>query len=268
MGENKSAGVKERPAQDGTLHPAIDTVTHDGVPDGAQVEADLMLPSSVQFDFEKSAMRKSLPDFVVGDRVTGRLVLVSRDVPLAGLVFVGNRKVDGPEPGFGKALDQGEVAAQEGVISEGGPPRRVALPRESDGDETRCASIQPMKGAHIRSRPTDSGQIGAQAGQDAVVAGSAIGGNSEQSGRLVHHREMLVLEGAGKGQANRFFAPTVRVVGHGAGGLNPMARVPDSVRTHVDLACANRVLGLPSRQGEVSGYAHVEPIGRNHHPGE
>ena len=163
MGEGELAGMKKRPAAGRPLRAAVDAIASNGMTDGPQVKADLMLSAGVQFNFEKSGPKKALLHFVVRDRGSRRFVVVSRDVPLAGFVLVGDGKIDGTRGGFGNTVNERKVATQERVVSERGASSRVAFAGQSHRDQTRGASIQPVQRAHIRPGSANPTKIRPQA---------------------------------------------------------------------------------------------------------
>jgi hypothetical protein len=215
MRESQFAGVKKRPASGGASGGAVDTIANDGMPDRSQMQTDLMLPPRVQFNLQECRQGEAFLHAIMGDRVTGRLVIVSRDVTLAGFVFIGDGQIDGALGHLRDTFNEGKIATEEGMISECGAAGGVALPGECYGHQAGSASIQPMQGAHVSPGSADPGEIVPQAAQDTVVIRSSVGGDSEQPGRLVDHHQVLVLIDGREREANRFLAPAVRAVDDG-----------------------------------------------------
>ena len=95
VGKGKRAGMEKRPATRGTRLTAVHPIANDGMADRAQMETDLMLAAGIQFDLDQSGSVQPLLDPVVGDRVAGRLIVVSGDVALAAVVRIGDGEIDG-----------------------------------------------------------------------------------------------------------------------------------------------------------------------------
>lgn len=93
-------------------------------------------------------------------------------------------------------------------------PRGVALAGKSHRQESRSPAIQPMQRARVGVTPSHPYQVRPQATQNAVIAGVAVGGNAQQSGRLVDHDKILILVRDGKREADRRFAAAIRLVRH------------------------------------------------------
>ena len=195
--------------------------------DGAQMEADLVLPSGVELDLEEGGPGKSLLDAVVRDGMTRRLVLIPRDVTFAGFVFVRDGEVDRPGGGFRHSLDQSQITPEEGMITEGGAARGVALAGQGDRDQARGAPIEAMQSPHVGARATKTRKIRAQPAEHAVIVRAAVGGNGEKAGRLVHDGDVAILIRHPEREPNRLLAPPVGVVLDLLGGLNPVPRVAD-----------------------------------------
>ena len=267
MRKGEFAGMKKRPASRGAFGGTVDTIANDGMPDRSQMQTDLMLAAGVQFHLENSSPVETFLHPVVRDRMTGRLGIVSRDVALAGFVFIGDGQIDGPLRRLRNTFDEGQIAAKEGMIPEGSAARGVAFAGKCYGHQAGSASIQPMQSAHISPGSTDACQTVSQAAQHTVVVRSSVGGDGEQPGRLVDHHQVLVLIGGREREANHFLAPSVRVVGDGLRGLNPLTCVPDPGRTDIDLAGHDHVLGLPPGKAEVAGHALIQAFVLRHPPG-
>ena len=141
MRERQFAGVKKGPAERRLLGGSVDPIAHNRMADGAQMQTDLMLASGVQFDFDQSRPRETLPHAIVGDGVTRRFVVIPGDVAFARFVFIRDRQVDGAMVSAGRTLNQGEITTNEGMISKRRTTRGVTLPRERDRNQARRAAI-------------------------------------------------------------------------------------------------------------------------------
>ena len=139
------------------------------MPDGAEVQPDLMLAAGLELQLKQRSALMSLDDPIVSDGAASRFVIIPRDTSASALVLVRDGEIDGARSLRRNALDESEVPSREGVTPEGGTPGRVAGGSESDGHETGGPAIETMQRPGIGARATEPLKIPPHARQHAII---------------------------------------------------------------------------------------------------
>src|SRR5438876_4071395 len=169
--------------------PAVLGIAADGVPDGREMDADLVRPAGLEADTEQGRARKATLDLEVGARGAGLVGadrLLGPQAPVAA-----QRRVDRAGPRPGPPLDERQVLAPdlarpEQVLEDAVHPVRLGDDQEAGGvavepvHDPRAPGVRPA-GPPPRQR----------AGQRAAAV--ARGRVYDHAGGLVDHEQAVVL---------------------------------------------------------------------------